>query len=64
MPNQTEASNQIAGTGLGPCPKCDAVRVVQFASGQKRCNSCGHQWPELSAMQRGPTRRDVLNGKA
>jgi len=62
--NQSADSNEKAGTGLGPCPKCGAVCVVQFPWGQKRCNACAYQWPEVSAMQRGPSRSDVVNGTA
>jgi hypothetical protein len=61
---QSAVSNQKVGTGLGPCPKCSAVCVVQLPWGRKRCNACAHQWPEVSAMQRGPNRRAVLNGSA
>jgi len=58
--NESVSSNQPL---RDTCPKCGAISVVRI-NVQKRCNQCGHQWPPISNMQRGPTRRDVLNGTA
>jgi len=44
-----------------PCPECGWQGYAKIGP-QKRCSSCGHQWPPLQRVQQGPTRREILNG--
>ena len=43
------------------CPDCGWHGLAKIQT-QKRCGKCGKQWGPLPQVDRGPTRREVLNG--
>lgn len=45
------------------CPECSYKGCAKIGQ-QKRCSSCGHQWPPIQRLQQGPTRGEILNGTA
>lgn len=53
---------QQSGSGQKPscCPKCGATCIARIPS-EWRCNICGHQFGGTTIVQRGPSRRDVLD---
>ena len=50
-----------AGLPEERCPDCGWHGVAKIQT-QKRCSRCGKQWGPLPQVDRGPTRREVLNG--
>ena len=61
MSNKPVPSNGFTVTEeCAPCPECGYKGCAKIGQ-QKRCGSCGHQWPPVQRVQQGPTRGEVLN---
>jgi len=64
MPNEPTLPNGFKpAEEFEPCPKCHWKGYARIGP-QKRCSSCGHQWPPVRRVQQVPTRTEILSGTA